>query len=49
MKKGVLILILAFSFGCKKDAVQIRHQPELPVPEQWSASDVDDSEIRAEW
>ncbi|HUV12522.1 MAG TPA: efflux transporter outer membrane subunit [Acidobacteriota bacterium] len=49
MKKGILILILAFSFGCKKDAVQIRHQPELPVPDQWSASEVDDDEIRAEW
>ncbi len=49
MKKGVLTLILAFSFGCKKDAIQIRHQPELPAPDQWTASDVDDSEIRAEW
>jgi NodT family efflux transporter outer membrane factor (OMF) lipoprotein len=49
MKKAVLVLVLALSFGCKKDAVQIRHQPDLPVPDQWSAADFDDSEIRAEW
>lgn len=49
MKRALLILLLALLSGCKKDAVQIRHRPELPVPEHWSVSEADESDIRAEW
>ena len=49
MKKGLLLVLLAFLTGCNKDPVEIRHQPDLPTPDQWSVVNVDNSTIRSEW
>jgi NodT family efflux transporter outer membrane factor (OMF) lipoprotein len=35
--------------GCSKDAIKLRHQPDLVTPAQWTVEDVDGSTILADW
>jgi len=44
-----LILLTLLAGGCQRKPIEIRHQPELEVPSQWSAADVVDMEILAQW
>jgi NodT family efflux transporter outer membrane factor (OMF) lipoprotein len=49
LKRAIWLLSLSLLVGCSKDPIEIRHQPEMAVPDQWSAPDVDPSQIRSDW
>jgi hypothetical protein len=49
LKKGLLAFLLLTLAGCNKDPIEIRHQPDIPTPDQWSVANVDNSAIRSEW
>ena len=45
----MLILLPTVISGCRKNAIEIRHRPELPVERQWSAPEADDDAVLDEW
>jgi NodT family efflux transporter outer membrane factor (OMF) lipoprotein len=49
VKLRYLILLVLLAAGCQRKAIEVRHQPELNVPDQWSADDASSGGVLAEW
>jgi hypothetical protein len=45
----MLIFLPTISAGCRKNAIEVRHRPELPINEQWTALEADDDAVLDEW
>lgn len=45
----MLIILPTVASGCWTSAIEVRHRPELPVNQEWTALEVDDDAILDEW
>jgi multidrug efflux system outer membrane protein len=45
----MLIFLPTVISGCRKNAIEIRHRPELPVNTQWTSLEADNDAILNEW
>jgi len=48
LKYRLLLLLIVLCAGCRKP-IEIRHQPDLEVSDEWSSVDIDNGEILSHW
>lgn len=49
MKYRIVLLLAILTIGCQRKPIEIRHQPELEVSDQWSSAGIDNGEILSQW